>query len=494
VYATPSRRFSGFLRRHGLATALVTLLFVLSIHYFVKVRHGHQETRSAILRWQNQVIALLDDIDIWDRFDYPNPPIMALLLAPLMHLPPLLCSLVWFYLKCAMVVVSVHWVFRMVETPQTPFPAAGKLLALALGLRPILGDLTHGNVNLFILFLVVASLYAFSRQRDLSAGLLLGLAIACKLTPALFVPYFIWKRAWRALAGCTLGFVLFFGLIPGLFLGMQRNAVFLESWVQRMVRPYVVDGIVTSEHTNQSLPGLAYRLGQHLPSFTMYTSHGYVPTEYHNLVDLNPSLIAWCLKGCMGLFVLLVMRCCRTPPGQRSGWPVLAEFSIIALGMLLFSERTWKHHCVTLLLPFTVLAYCLVTGQPKRSARRRLVAALVAVAALMTATATVPGLERWGKLAEVYGAYVWAYLVLLSALAALLWRRQTAADTAAAGPARFAVLAFRFILIKYSRGREPMAGADVISATVTEAGDGEVGLDSQRRGQHLSARGDRSVP
>src|SRR5205823_14206012 len=27
-------------------------------------------------------------------------------------------------------------------------------------------------------------------------------------------------------------------------------------------------------------------------------------------------------------------------------WPLAAEFSLIVLGMLLFSERTWKHHCV----------------------------------------------------------------------------------------------------------------------------------------------------
>ena len=29
--------------------------------------------------------------------------------------------------------------------------------------------------------------------------------------------------------------------------------------------------------------------------------------------------------------------------------------------MLLFSERTWKHHCVVLLLPFAVPAYVLST-------------------------------------------------------------------------------------------------------------------------------------
>jgi hypothetical protein len=481
-----------------MGAAVVSLLLVLSIHYFVKVRNGNQEHRSAILRWQNQVLALLEDTDIWERFDYPNPPIMALLLAPLMHLPPLLCSMVWFYLKAAMVVVAVHWVFRMVETPETPFPASGKILTLAFALRPILGDLTHGNVNLFILFLVAGSLYAFTRRRDLGAGLLLGLAIACKLTPALFVPYFVWKRAWGALAGCLLGLSLFLGIVPGLFLGMQRNVVFLESWLDRMVRPYVVDGSAISEHTNQSLPGLFSRLGRHSPSFTMYTSQGYVPTEYHNLLDLDRDLISWLLKTCMALFALLVMRCCRTALTQRSGWPLLAEFGMVLLGMLLFSERTWKHHCVTLLVPFTVLSYCLATWKPNRLTRRCLVGVLVTVAALMTSTATVPGFERWGKLAEVYGAYVWAYLLLLAALAALLWNRQPATGGAPAGPSRIAVLAYR-ILIRYPHGREPLASAEVAPSaevpqkTIEESGDGEVGLGRERGRPELSERGDRAV-
>jgi hypothetical protein len=483
VYATWIGRCKSLFCRHWLTAVLVALFFALSIHYFVKVRHGHQDTRSAILRWQNQVLALLDDTDIWDRFDYPNPPIMALMLAPLMHLPPLPCSLAWFYLKALMVIAAVHWVFRMVETPGAPFPNSGKLLALALALRPVLGDLTHGNVNLFILFLVVGGLYAFYRQRDLTSGLLLGLAIACKLTPALFVPYLLWKRAWRTLAGCVAGLVLFLGIIPGLFLGMERNAAFLQSWVERMVRPYVVDGNVTSEHTNQSLPGLFYRLGRHTPSFTMYTSHGYIPTEYHNVLDLDRTVISWVLKACMALFALLVMRCCRTKRAQGPGWLLPTELSMVVLGMLLFSERTWKHHCVTLLLPFSVLSYCVTTCQPNRLSRRYLAGVLVAAAALMTATATVPGLERWGKLAEVYGAYVWAHLLLLGALAGLLWRRRAAATAALAAPPRMAVLAFRVALGEDLQVQGQGSGSEEPEPIVDASGSG---LTRERREDLLS--------
>src|SRR5262249_25552408 len=155
---------------------------------------------SAFVRWGSQ-IQQIEDEDIYQRHNYPNPPIMALLLLPLAQLPPLLGALAWFYLKAGMTLLTLHWVFRLVERHGPPCPLWAKGLAILLSLRPIIGDLSHGNVNLFILFLVVAALYECHRGQNLTAGLILALAVCCKVTPVLFVPYFIWKRAWRLLIG-----------------------------------------------------------------------------------------------------------------------------------------------------------------------------------------------------------------------------------------------------------------------------------------------------
>src|SRR5262249_51204619 len=154
--------------------------------------------------------------------------------------------------------------------------------AVGLSLRPIMGDLSHGNVNLFILFLVSGALYAFHQEYDLIAGVILGLAIACKVTPALFIPYFLWKRAWRAAAGCGVGVVLFLVLVPGLFLGMSRNVQLTVSWYKGMVKPFVVGGAVTTDHPNQSLPGLVYRWFSPRPSF--YEKG--VPKEFSNVAEV----------------------------------------------------------------------------------------------------------------------------------------------------------------------------------------------------------------
>jgi hypothetical protein len=404
---------------------LLLIFVATSAQYTVKSFGGETVWRSAFLRWRPQILELLDGEDVYLKHNYPNAPIMPLLLSPLALLPEAVGSLCWFYLKVGMALLSISWTFRLVESPDRPFPPWAKILATLLSLRPLLGDLSHGNVNLFILFLVVGALYAFRHRCDLISGLALALAIACKVTPVLLVPYFLWKRAWKVLAACALGLVLFVGLVPGLFLGMEHNLLLFASWFERMVKPFVLDGVVTTEHLNQSLPGLVYRLLTHSPSSIGYDQNDQpIPLEFHNLLSLSPDMARWLVKGFMALFALTVVWCCRTPTRPRHGWRLAAEYSLIVLGMLIFSERTWKHHCVTFLLPFSVIAYYLAVCRPGVSRRYYLIGSLAAVVGLMTLTARPgKGTTSWlgdSRLAHVYGAYVWAYVVLVAALVVLL--------------------------------------------------------------------------
>jgi alpha-1,2-mannosyltransferase len=418
-------------RQRWFVAGILALFIGLSVQYSVKVL-GH---RSAFERWREQILQMEEGTDIQQKFNYPNPPIMALLLEPFVQLPPPVGALCWFYLKVVMALLAIHWAFSLVERPERPFPAWGKAVAVLLSLRPIMGDLTHGNVNLFILFLIMGTLYAFRRRRDFTAGITLALAIACKITPALLVPYFLWKRAWKALAGCGVGLVLFFWLVPGSLLGMAENARYLHSWVERMILPYVVGGEVTTDHNNQSLPGLLQRMLTHSPSFSTYVDNKYTPVEYRNILDLPAGWVRWLVKGCMALFALTVLWCCRTSTASRRSWRLAAEYSLILLGMLLFSERTWKHHCVTLLLPFTVLVYYLAACRPSARLRWYLVGTLVLVFVLMTTTSTglVNDLERAAKLAQTYGAYIWAYLLLAAALVVLLKQPDRIPETQKSG-------------------------------------------------------------
>jgi hypothetical protein len=423
--------------RRWFVLALLLVFGAASASYI----HKAGKDRSAILRWQPQVLEGLEEgVDISGRYQYPNPPVMAVLLYPLLKLhPPLAAALVWFYVKVGLALLSLFWVFRLIapspastdsesaiRNPQSaigrPFPAWAQALAVLLSLRPVLGDLQHGNVNLFILFLVVGALTAYRRGLDLLAGVVLGLAIACKVTPALFVPYFVWKRAWKTLAGTVAGLALFLwpGLVPAAFLGWEENRHQLTSWYREMVHPFVVEGRVWTEHNNQSLPGLAYRMLTHSPSWSRYDGPTYVPTEWDNVLSLDPVTVRWLLKGCMAAFAIVVVLWCRTATRPRQGWRLSAEFSLVVLGMLLFSERTWKHHCVTLMLPFAVLCYYLAACDPGPRLRNYLIGTLAAATLLMESTSTTLFDKDFAKMAQTYGAYVWAFLLLLVALVVVL--------------------------------------------------------------------------
>ena len=63
-----------------LMLGLLVFFIGLSVHYaLTKAIDG----RSAILRWDDQLRDLGDGVNIAEKYAYPNPPIMAILLYPL---------------------------------------------------------------------------------------------------------------------------------------------------------------------------------------------------------------------------------------------------------------------------------------------------------------------------------------------------------------------------------------------------------------------------
>jgi hypothetical protein len=408
---------------------LALVVIGMSLKYAAKIEKpgdSGQQSRSAFLRWRGMIHEVFAGGNIYIGVnEYPNPPIMAIVLKPFADLPPVAGAIAWFYAKVLMAVLAAVWIFRPVG-PQMPDGA--KALAVILALPPLLGDLSHNNVNIFILFLVAASLEAWRRKWDATAGLVLALAIACKVTPLMFLAYFGWKRSWKAVAACLVGLGLWLWLVPGLVFGFDRNAELLDAWYSLMVKPAIVDNRVTSEHPNQSIPGVVFRLLTKSPSFLVYPNNIPTPAAFHNLTDIGVDGARWIVKGCLAAFAVLIMMLCRAQRDLRSGVRVAAECSLIVLGMLLFSERTWKHHAVTLLLPFAVLAAA-AFSLPAGRLRLFLWASLIAVAGLINLPGMLP--PRAADLAMVYGSYTAAFLIITAAIAAVLvHERRTAQDEA----------------------------------------------------------------
>jgi hypothetical protein len=186
------------------------------------------------------------------------------------------------------------------------------------------------------------------------------------------------------LVGCGIGLGVWLGVVPGLALGFDRNAALLHSWYSQMVRPFVADGAVRAEYSNQSLPGLAHGFFTRVPLPDESDDDGKPQKRRDTLADLGSVWAKRIVFGCQALFVSAVFLLCRAPVGRhRQGLWVAAECAFVALGMLLFSERTWKHHATTLILPMAVLVAAWASRPAGRRERGFLAAVLVACVILI---------------------------------------------------------------------------------------------------------------
>lgn len=364
--------------------------------------------KSAFMRWRPLVVELVQGENVYEKYLYPNTPAVGLMLYPLAKLPPFPGAIGLYLLKVAMAGLSIYWAIGLATGRRGTLPAAATGLILLLCARPIMSDLQHGNINILILFLVMAALRLFSRDRTFLCGMLIGLAVVIKVTPGLFLPYFLYKRQWRTLVGAALGGVLAL-VIPAMVLGWQHNIDMHVAWFDQMIRPYALEGkIEYTDHINQSLPGVFFRFVTESPGVNQSSELGYA---YINVLSLDVDTAKLILRGMLLAMLAWMAIVCRSPTGDRRDWRLACEFSLIVIGMLLFSERSWKHHYVTMTLPFAVMvAHGYLSDPP--AWLRRIIQAVIIFALVMMLGMNGPtiGWMYHGiahKFVEGYGSYFW---------------------------------------------------------------------------------------
>ena len=428
--------------RWVLAILVGLVLVVPSVQFVVKIQETEysavrqrEKHRSAVGRWLPDALALQEGDDPYGEGHwFPNPPLVLMALVPFAHLPIVVTAVLWSILKIAALVGGCWLVVASARREDVGDPRAASravplgvlILAVLFSARPIMGDITHGNINSFVFFEIALAWYLFVNRRDGWAGVVVGLAVVTKVTPALLLVYFVYKRAWRVVAGAGLGLVLFAFLIPSIFLGFGRNNELLASWHDQMVRPYVSEGFVTVEPVNQSLPGMmmkwlsfphlvrgtwidlweeagAGQLHEDAPerkqldklvalkeklqkreAVVQWANRlaAVLPTEVGDvslarrsgelfMARLERPGQRWIIRGAGLLLVLALAWACRGPMVSRRDPRLLLELSLVLVAMLLLSERTWKHHLVT--LPIVYLATWQVLACVDWSARFRMV-------------------------------------------------------------------------------------------------------------------------
>jgi hypothetical protein len=229
---------------------------------------------------------------------------------------------------------------RLVDEEPPPFASAATLVPVVMTARLFQEHLQHTQVNLFVFLLVLVAFLLFRRRRDAWGGLALAAAASAKVMPIVFLPYLLYKRAWRA-AAWTAGFLVVLNVaLPLAVFGPARTAEHWRAW-RSVAAAETTDP--TPHHMNQSLLAALKRL---------LTAEGSARDPVHYAVAAWPTQRAvtgfYLLAGLGALGLALAFR--RHPPGLDAPPPtVAAELAVCLAAMTLVSPLAWKAHFVTVL-------------------------------------------------------------------------------------------------------------------------------------------------
>ncbi|MGB7211047.1 MAG: glycosyltransferase family 87 protein [Gemmatimonadales bacterium] len=279
------------------------------------------------------------------------------------------------------------------------------LVPLLICVLWVLSNFEHLQVNILIFTLALTGLALHREGRDGAGGAFLGLAAALKVMPVLFVPYFVWRRRWRAAASTALAAVAW-SLVPLAVYGPAKFLDQLRAWRDALSAGWPVGKM------NLSVYAMIDRT----------VGHGIVPFSVAGFDALAPSgvpAVRWLVLSLVVLVTLFACVLFRGPYEPRARRTV-AEWSVVFLVGALFGTVTWKAYLVVLLLPMVL--FVATWRDPAVAAafrqRLRMLCWLSFVLGMATATDLV-GRSLSGRL-EMGSLQTWMALLVLGTT---LWYR-----------------------------------------------------------------------
>jgi hypothetical protein len=369
------------------------------------------------LHWETGRRFLTGEFLYGGGHDFPYPPFFGLVFAPAALLPmPIakaVCALIAVAALLLLLWIMSHLVrstFKLNET-QTFWAGA---IAVVLAIQFIIRDQAEVGLNTAIAALIWLGIYLWRQGRDLSAGLSLGLAIAIKCTPAIFVGYFIWKRQWRT-ALCTGAAALFFTAAPMAWQGPISWIEHMRVWANGAIHGLRGNGTFFETNqdlliNNMSLRAVLMRYLTDLPQNADPTS---APRSLH-IFDFSRETATWIAASVMTALVAIFLWWCRRSIYSREDSRLLWEFAATGVLMSLLSPITWTQHRVGLLPTCYLVAALVIT-------RDHLPRWVVAIVSLYTLFCSLLGRDLIGReLSSLITTYHVTTLCIVGLFAVLL--------------------------------------------------------------------------
>lgn len=237
---------------------------------------------------------------------FTYPPFSAIVLSPFSFIPMALASVLLSLATVGTLAFSLRPLLRQLGWKLS------WVMPAAILLEPVRSTLGYGQINVLLMALVIGDCLIESQRWP--RGILTGLAAAIKLTPALFIIFFLMRRDYRAACVTVVTFVAATGL--GFLLAPSDSAHY---WTHVV---FNVDRIGGLDYTsNQSIVGVITRAGLR--------------------PQTEPETLTWLALSALVLTLAIY--------GMRKALAaddVPLALALNAFAALLVSPVSWSHHWV----------------------------------------------------------------------------------------------------------------------------------------------------
>ena len=263
-------------------------------------------------------------------------PFFAFLVSPLGLLPIKDAAGLFFILNFIFTALMFRGARKLCMGDSAPPRQVMLVYALSLFLvaRYILLVWDSGQVPILICGLVLMGLYMFFKGKDVHAGALIAAAVLFKYLPALFIPYFIARKKFRA-AGLTCLFIGLWLVLPALYAGWDTAVRYLGSWLPSIISTSL-DHASYFDFKNQSLISMILR--------TLSPSELGV-----NILSLDfRAALMLAYAACILLYCLALI-----PAGKKD--TRLVDAGLLFAFMPLFNPNGWMLNFSALAFPYILL-------------------------------------------------------------------------------------------------------------------------------------------
>ena len=252
--------------------------------------------------------------------------------------------LIWTFLSVMVFIYSIAIVRSLLPKP-IKAPRLEVFVVPLLLFVLIFDNIQLGQTNMVMMFAVLVSIFYLNRQKDLKAGLALGFAIAYKVTPLIFVGYFILKKRFLAAFYSALFALIMMAFVPMLFYTPENSLGYFADWVEVVLAPFLSGEEIKTlnvgyYHTNQSLEAF---LSRHFTSFGEEKYGG-----WHRIINLS----YWSadqvktIGNIIKLLVIIMLSAVTFFNRNRKPIVLMSEAALFLMAILILSPSSWVNHYI----------------------------------------------------------------------------------------------------------------------------------------------------